>query len=411
MKRIAVVSLGYAWLPCEPGPSRLYYIANLFCEHGYEVEMITSGFQHFEKKERNKELIRAQGYPFSITFIDSPPYRKNIGLGRIYSNRISARRVKSYLQERKYDVVYCSIPANDVAAEVAKYCHLNQIPFIVDVEDLWPEAMAMVLKNALIQKILFPYFLRDAELVYRFADAVIGTSDEYTERSVRYQPRNLLRKTVYVGCDLSVFDSGIEAFSNEISKPENEFWVTYAGSIGTSYDIRTLVRAGKELKNRGFSHIRIKILGTGVHKEEMETLASELGCDNVSFLGYVEYKKMAAYLAKSDLLINSFVKDAPQSIVNKVGDYLAAGKPVLNTLQSKEFMKMVSDWNIETNIEPKYVDALTECIASYSMDVSRPLRQEQGENARKLAEQRFDRKKAYMEIVEVAENLLDRRGK
>ena len=46
---------------------------------------------------------------------------------------------------------------------------------------------------------------------------------------------------------------------------------------------------------------------------------------------------MAAYLAKSDILVNSFVKKAPQSIVTKIGDYLAAGKPMINTCMSPEF--------------------------------------------------------------------------
>ena len=48
-------------------------------------------------------------------------------------------------------------------------------------------------------------------------------------------------------------DEGVERFSGEIEKGEDEFWVSYAGTIGTSYDIRTMVLAGKELLKRGKS--------------------------------------------------------------------------------------------------------------------------------------------------------------
>ena len=59
--------------------------------------------------------------------------------------------------------------------------------------------------------------------------------------------------------------------SPEIEKEEDEFWVTYAGTIGTSYDIRTLVLTGEELIRRRRLNIKIKILGGGPLKEELET--------------------------------------------------------------------------------------------------------------------------------------------
>ena len=49
----------------------------------------------------------------------------------------------------------------------------------------------------------------------------------------------------------------------EVNKNEGEFWVGYAGTIGTSYDIETMVLAGEELARRSRDHIRIKILGGG----------------------------------------------------------------------------------------------------------------------------------------------------
>lgn len=407
MRKIGIVSLGYAWLPCEPGPSRFYDIARMFAEHGYEVDLIGSSFQHYEKKPKNKILIKEQNYPFHNTFIEVPAYKKNIDLRRVYSNMIAGKRVIEHLEQNTYDVIYCSIPANNVAAKVGEYCRKRNIPFIVDIEDLWPEAMEMVFRVPVLKDILFYPFKRDAERTYACADAVIGTSREYTNRVFLNQKREILHKTVYVGCDLSVFDDGIQMHKQEITKGEEEFWVSYAGSIGTSYDIRTLVLAGEELRKQKRDNIKIKIMGTGPLKDELETLAKELHCDNVEFLGYVDYKRMAANLSISDVLINSFVKGAPQSIVNKVGDYLAAGKPMLNTLESNEFMELVETQDFGTNVEPENVQALVDVILEYYKDSEKC--KLQGEQARKTAEEFFDRNHSYLGMIEIADDLVDKK--
>ena len=91
---------------------------------------------------------------------------------------------------------------------------------------------------------------------------------------------------------------------------------------------------GEELIRRRKLNIKIKILGSGPLEKEMEQITEEHYCKNVEFVGYMPYGKMAAYLAKSDIVVNSFVKKAPQSIVTKIGDYLASGHPMINTCMS-----------------------------------------------------------------------------
>ena len=61
-------------------------------------------------------------------------------------------------------------------------------------------------------------------------------------------------------------------------------------------------------------------------------------------------------------LINSFVKKAPQSIVTKIGDYLAAGKPMINTLSSSEFRSKVVADGFGYNVEAENEELLTKLI-------------------------------------------------
>lgn len=409
-KKIAIVSIGYVWFPCEPGPSRFYYMAKMFAESGYDVDIITSNFQHFKKEYRDIEKILKQNYPFHIEFIEVPRYKKNLDLRRIYSNSIAKKKIASYFIEHgeKYDAVYCTVPANDIAAEVSEYCKKKKIPFIVDIEDLWPEAMKMAFNVPVISNIAFYPFMKDAEKVYKNADAVVGTSDEYTNRAFKKREKNIPYQTVYVGCDLEKFDGGVNKFLADIEKAKEEFWVSYAGSIGTSYDIKTLVLAAKEIENRGYENVKFKIMGTGPMLEEIKALVAEQNCKNVSVMGYVEYPKMAAYLTKSDVTVNSFVKGAPQSIVNKIGDYLASGCAMINTLENDEFVAMVSREQFGVNIEPENVKVLADVVERFYKD--RALCEKMGETARTYGEDRFSVATSYRRIVDMVGEQINARN-
>ena len=406
--KIAIVSFGYFWTPVESGPTRFFEIANTFLNSGYDVEVITTDFQHYDKIKRDTEKILAQNYPFKITFIHSPKYKKNIDVRRIVSNIVASKNVKNYLEEHinEYSVVYCSIPANDVAAAVSEICYKNGVPCVVDIEDLWPEAMEMVVKSRVLRKVLFKPFYADAEKVYRYASGVIGTSQDYTERAFKRQKRSIPKDTVYVGCNLKDFDDGVHEFSGTIKKATDEFWVTYAGSISTSYDIKTLILVADKLRKEGNPNIKIQILGTGSLKEELETFVKTENIVNVKFWGFVPYKMMSAVLSKSDIVINSFIKGAPQSIVNKVGDYLASGKAMINSLENPVFCELVMKNNVGLNIEPENVDVLFDAILKLRHDEN--LRKSMGVNARNLAINEFDRNTSYERIVKMVKNVCNR---
>lgn len=403
MKKIAVISMGVK-LDNEKGYSRFRYIGDFLADAGYQVDLITTTFQHWEKAQRNLDEIKKENYKFNLKFIYEPGYKKNIDFRRIRSHRIAAKNLRQLLEkEGDYDLIYCEIPPNDVALAAAEYAKAKDIPFVPDVNDLWPEAMRMVLDMPVISNILFYPILRDAEKVYSLVAGIIGTSDEYRDRPLKNQKLDVPKKTVYVGNEIAEFDAGVAEYGPQISKDEEEFWVSYAGTIGTSYDIKTMVLAGKELLNRGKNQIKIKILGGGPLKEELETLAKEQKCTNVEFVGYAPYPKMAAYLAKSDILVNSFVKKAPQSIVTKIGDYLAAGKSMINTCMSPEFRNKVEHDGFGINIMPEDVNVLADAIEKLYEDEAG--RTEMGKRARTIAEEQFDRPQSYKKIIELIEEL------
>lgn len=404
MKKVAVVANDVA-MPGEKGLGRMYYLSGVLAENGFDVELITADFQHWEKAFRTEEkkMTAQQNAPFRVTFIHENAYTKNIDPKRIFSYRLLAKNIKAHLEANRYDLIYALIPDNHLAAVCGQYAKRRGIPFVIDVEDLWPEAMRMVFDVPVFSDLLFSYFTLNAKKAYSCADAVVGSSDEYRDESLKYGIEIPKKKTVYVGSDVTLFDRSVENYRDSIVKPEGEFWVTYAGTLGASYDLSTLISAADILADKGEAGIKIMILGDGPQRADLEAAAKNTRAD-IRFLGFLPFGKMAAYLSLSDVTLNSLVAKAPQSIVSKIGDYLAAGKPMINTGLNREFCEKVIRDDFGVNVNPGDPQLLAHAILS--LYHSPETCQAMGDHAREIAVTQFDRAKTYLEIVDLLQSLI-----
>lgn len=401
MKKIAIVAM-FTSLEGEKGGTRFWYMAKFLSSKGFKVDLITSSFQHWDKRQRNLSIQKNLSY--NIIPINEPGYKKNICFKRILSHKILSLNLKRFFKKHiDYDLLYVAIPPNNAAAEAVKAANINNIPCIVDVEDLWPEAMKMVFNIPIASDIIYYPFIRDAKKVYKKCDGIIGTADIYRDEIYKYVNRDIPRETVYVGNEIDVFDKGIVDFAHHIEKPSDEYWIMYTGMIGASYDIKTLIEAIALLNKTGYSRIKAMILGLGPDKERLEQYSLQLEA-NIEFLGYMPFAQMAAYLSKADATINSLRKKAAQSIVTKIADYLAAGKPMINTGSDIEFRKKVKNDGFGINIEAENAEKLSKAILYLYKHKEEAFKM--GENARRIAEEQFDRASAYLKIEKMIYFLL-----
>lgn len=402
-KRIAIYTQDAKLGNEVKGATRYVYLATLLHEHGYEVDFITSGFQHWEKRQRDVEHFDAGTDAYTIRFIEEPFYPKNMCPQRIWAHHVVAKRVAKYFDEHHdFDLIYCQIPPNDVAREIGKAAHRFKIPFVVDVNDLWPEAFHVAFDVPVLSDILFAPFYRQAKAVYQMADAVVGTSDEYRERGLRDARTGIPSETVYVGNQLCEFDAGVVANALQIDKPIDEIWVSYAGTLSACYDLETLVRA-MAMVQKTHPETKLQILGDGSERDNLKAAAHSSGAE-VVFHGYLPYSQMAAWLSKSDITINSLVEKAAQSIVTKIGDYLAAGKPMVNTSCSKEFRAKVEADGFGVNVKPGDAEGMAGVLVDLIEDPQR--RSRMGERARAIAEEQFDRPHSYLKTVRLIKGLI-----
>ncbi|MFZ7942314.1 MULTISPECIES: glycosyltransferase family 4 protein [Bacillaceae] len=401
-KREILLVAPFTILPGEKGFNRFTYIAEKLSSKGHRVTLLTSNFKHSDKDFRDETKIEMIGKTlnYQIIMINELGYKRNIGFDRIQSHRHFSKQLALYLKnsKQKPDVIYCAYPMMDAAFIVGRYAKKLQIPFIMDIQDVWPEAIknAIPLPEAVADVFLYPLTVY-ANKIYRLADYVVGVSKSYVHRVNKVNSNAKSYLPIFIGTDLGVFDT---CKGMTVRKDPNEFWITYIGTISYSYDLETVIRAVSILKNKGMSNIVFKVFGSGPLQPKFEQLANQLDAP-VDFMGHYKYEEMIPYLVSSDIAANAISKGAQQSITNKIGDFLAAGLPVLNSSLNKEFIEMVTAENIGYNYNPG--DSLKLAALIEHLYHNEGLRAAHGANARRLAEQKFDRRHSYKEIYRLIE--------
>ena len=365
-------------------------LASILTQRGAQVELVTSSFHHLSKKQRDTTVIRNPLY--TTTYLPEPDYRANVSVSRLHSHRVLARRLSEYLRQRSVpDVVYCAVPSLEVAQTAAEFAERHGARFVVDVQDLWPEAFEMVLKPKWAGRHLFAPLRRAAERIYRAADAVVTVSETYSNRVAAARGDDSEVTTVYLGTDLRLFDR----FDAERPSDEGYVELAYIGTLGHSYDLPTVFGAVRRLKRDGF-RMRLHVMGTGPFESQWRRDLADLP-DEVVFYGRLEFPEMVARLRGCDIAMNPIVVGAAQSITNKIGDYAAAGLPVINSQECEEYRELLDGYGAGISCDPT-VEAMSRALVEMASD--RHLA-ERGRGSRRMAEERFDRAVTYERLGEV----------
>lgn len=380
---------------------RFFYLAKMLTNYSDDnkVELITSSFRHTTKEHRREPV---EQWPFKITFIEEPGYPKNVCLKRFQSHHVWGKNVGKYLKTRKKpDVVYCAVPSLTGSNIVAKYCEKERIRFIIDVQDLWPEAFQMVFNLPVINNFIFAPFAALANGIYKRADAICAVSDTYCARALRVNKKVKKTTTVFLGTELATFDR--YAKENPIlEKKDGEIWLAYCGTLGSSYDLTCVIDALATIND---PRLRFIVMGDGPKKDEFENYAKQNHI-NAEFIGRLSYNAMCSLLSACDITVNPIAHMAAQSIINKHADYAVSGLPVVSTQENDECRKLIEKYEMGFNCRNNDSADLAEKIEKLANNAL--LRKKMGGNARKCAEEKFDREYTYKVLEQ--EVLLKNRG-
>lgn len=247
----------------------------------------------------------------------------------------SGRRVLSWLDfERRvmrYDTDTLPRPDVIVASSLSLLTILNGLRLrrkygarlVFEVRDIWPltlvEEGGFSESNALVRALGVV-----ERLGYRRADAIVGTMpalDKHVravvgrELDVHCIPMGFSERTVQDALPLS-------------PRPDERLVVGYAGTIGVTNAVETLLDAARLLNDR--SDIEFRIIGDGPLLSGLKREYADL--HNVTWVAKVPKERLREELAQCDVLhlstYPSRVWEFGQSL-NKLIDYMLAARPVI----------------------------------------------------------------------------------
>lgn len=388
-----LIAAQFTQTPGMPGNGRFHYLATELSKT-HQVELVTTSFYHATKAPR--QIPEGTEIPYTFTTLREPGYKKNVSLTRFYSHWRYSLELAKYLKRRKKpDLLYCSVPSLDAARAAAKYARKHHIPFVLDVQDLWPEAFRMVFHIPVISDLIFLPMKRTADYIYRSADALVAVSRTYLDRALSVNSRCRSKEVVFLGTELDTFD---RLKGDSAPQESGPFDIGYIGTLGHSYDIPTLIDAIALLDQRSPGAYRLLVMGDGPLADRFRQHAEKAGIC-AEFTGRLPYEEMVRRLSACHVAVNPIVSGSAGSIINKVGDYAAAGLPVVNTQECPEYRELLQTYHAGIHCENGKPEQMADAIEQLCTD--RVLRQKMGAGNRRMAEELFDRGKSYQKICEL----------
>lgn len=236
------------------------------------------------------------------------------------------------LRKKRFDVIFVYAPSPILQAIPAIFLSwLKGCPVVLWVQDLWPESISATgyVRNRMVLK-LVEYVVR---FIYQHSNLILVQS-----RAFKEPVRALVSGTPIIYHPNSVDDAFAIPAKGEhpiIAGLGEGFSVLFAGNIGTAQAVEVIVEAASLLKE--YKDIHFVVLGEGSRWEWMcqEAQRHELG--NLHLPGRFPVETMPGFMQKaSALLVTLSDQDIfKATIPSKVQAYLAAGRPILASLNGE----------------------------------------------------------------------------
>jgi lipopolysaccharide/colanic/teichoic acid biosynthesis glycosyltransferase len=352
------------WFEPEPILKGIYF-AKLMRAHGHDVRVVT-GFPNYPGGKlypgyRLGLLRRESMDDVAIDRVPLYPSHSRSAFGRIlnYVSFAASLTIYGIFARKRPDILYAYHPPLTVGLAAAVIAAVRRIPFVYDIQDLWPDTLAasgMVANRAALRVVGAV-----CRWVYARADRIIVQSPGFkrvlVERGIPaarveviYNWANELEARSRGDGDLSTFALN------------GRFNVVYAGTMGPAQSLDTVLRAAKLIEGSE-PRVQIILVGGGIEVERLRALAAKIGITSVRIVPRMPQSEIGNLLAAADLLL-VHLKDEPLfrlTIPSKTQFYLAMGKPILMGIRG-DAAELIEKARAGVVIEPQNAPALASAV-------------------------------------------------
>jgi len=342
-------------------------LATALVRDGAEVLWWASTFDHASKKQLYQESTTVSPIPgLTIRLLHGPGYSHNQSLARIVHQKSLAR---SFAQETLCfplpDVIVANIPYPELAAEAVSFGKRFGVPVIVYVEDAWPDIYLTMAPKCLhkVLRLVFAFEFNRIKIVFKSAAAIFAVSNAYLNWALRYAGRERIAVD-------DVFPLGYPPPKTRTIPKRSELWdmygvdssrvvISFAGVFGYSYDLGTVIKAARLLAETGENRVHFVLIGDGDCAKSLRESAA--GLHNITFLGWLGHQALYDILTCSDIGLAAYHVRATQTLPYKPFEYMAAGLPLLSSLEG-ELNDLILRENIGATYKACDVKSLVEAI-------------------------------------------------
>jgi colanic acid biosynthesis glycosyl transferase WcaI len=320
------------WFDPEPAFKGLIFAKELK-KVGNEVEVIT-GFPNYPGGNiypgyRIKMLQREVIDGIKVSRVPLYPSHNLSALGRAFNYISFALSSFFYgvFSLRKIDVIYVYNPPMTAALSAAFIGLFRQIPFVVDINDLWPDTLAAtgMIKN----KYLLSFIGKVCLWVYKSSSHIVVGTPGYRKKLIERGVPEEKIDVIYNWCDEEALSLPAVINAYEYGM-DNRFNIVFAGTMGKAQALDSVIRAAKLIETR-HEEVQFVFVGGGIEIESLKKLSQELHLENVIFIPRLPFSEIGKVLTLADALLVHLKNDPLFEITfpAKIQAYLKVGKPVI----------------------------------------------------------------------------------
>ncbi len=326
----------------------------------------------------------------------------------IAANKGTMKRIINYLSymfssvffslfSKKPDVIIATSPQFFCGWAGLIAASLKNVPFILEVRDIWPESIAAV--GAIKNKRTLRMLERLETKMYKAAEHIITVGEGYKKK--------LLEKNVPEE-KITVIPNGIDPEIFQPTQPkrqiiqkhnlEGRFVCSYIGTIGMAGGLEVVIETARELKKQNDKGFVFMLVGDGAVKEGLQRKAAEENIDNIIFTGRVDKELIPDYLSVSNACLIHLRKTELFKTVlpSKIFEACAMAKPIILGVEgfAADFIKKAK---AGICIEPENPKQLLDAVKKLSQnpDLCRSL----GKNGREFVIKNHNRKNLAAEFL------------
>jgi glycosyltransferase involved in cell wall biosynthesis len=226
------------------------------------------------------------------------------------------------IRRDRFDLAYVYHPPITVGFAAALAGVVRRLPFILDVQDLWPDSLAAtgMAGGRRLTRLVGGL----CAFVYWRANAIVAQSDgiraALNTRGVSADKLITIRNWA----EAEPGDTGQRA-----PLVPHRFVVVYGGNLGRAQGLQTVIEAAASLRDRR-PDILIRLYGDGVEASSLRAQARALDLQNLEILPQIGKDEINEVFARADALL-VHLSDHPLftiTLPSKIQAYLAIGRPI-----------------------------------------------------------------------------------